>query len=192
MLRNLTYSMLGLSSTAELLTSLRASTAGVKYDTIIGTGISGALVIPAIGRAARKSWALIRKDGTRSHANGQHFEGEIGDRFIIVDDFVNTGKTVVDILRKVTLAHVEMGGYQPKPIFVGVWQYDRPTTESFITAATLAGLFNYPSGRREAINEYITSTEPRPSGEPQANSASAFGTLADCTCNWCEKNRHQS
>jgi hypothetical protein len=168
MLRNLTYSANGLISTEELATRLRTATRGIRYDTIIGTGVSGALVVPAVGRAIRKHWALIRKDRDSIHAAGVHFEGEIGERFIIVDDFVRTGATIANILRKVTVAHGEYLTRLPKPEFVGVWQYDRRPGEDFLPSDN-----SFSDKWVEAVREY----NPQPAPPPQR--------FPMCTCDFC-------
>jgi len=136
MLENISHSDRGQLSTAELVAPFREMTRGVRYDTIIGIGISGAMVIPAMGRNLRKHWALIRKDGEYSHARGEHFEGRIGERFIVVDDFVSSGASVAVILVKVLRASYErLWNAENWPTFVGVWEY---TFSRFTDAATIS------------------------------------------------------
>ena len=75
--------------TAEL--RLRTARSGLSYDTIVGTGLSGAIVIPALAKALGKKWLLIRK-GEQNHS-GRAAEGDLGQRWLFVDDFTSTGRT---------------------------------------------------------------------------------------------------
>jgi orotate phosphoribosyltransferase len=137
MIHNISHSDHAQETTASLVRRLREATKGVRYDTMIGIGISGALVIPAVGRATRKQWALIRKDGEYSHAGNNHFEGAIGERFIIVDDFISSGATVGVILEKV--AKIASCEGVMRPHFVGVWQYSRSSNNGWTAAANISG-----------------------------------------------------
>lgn len=65
---------------------------GVPYDTMVGTGLSGALIVPTLARALDKYWLIVRKPDDHSHA-GIPAEGTLGERWIFVDDFIQSGKT---------------------------------------------------------------------------------------------------
>lgn len=79
------------------------ATKGLKYDTLVGTGLSGSLVVPSLAREMGLHWAIVRKsDG--SHSNNR-IEGEIGQRWLFVDDVVASGQTkqrVRDVVEEVT------------------------------------------------------------------------------------------
>ena len=75
---------------------------GVKYDTMIGTGLSGSLVIPRLAERLGKHYAIVRKPGEPSHAYAKNnIEGHIGKRWIFVDDFIGTGKTRAFVMKQV-------------------------------------------------------------------------------------------
>lgn len=65
---------------------------GVDFDTFVGVGLSGALVVPYVARAMRKHWAIVRKDNDSSHAEAR-VEGSIGQRWIFLDDLIASGLT---------------------------------------------------------------------------------------------------
>lgn len=92
----------------------------VRFDTLIGTGLSGALVVPILARALRKHYMIIRKPGDDSHAGGQH-EGILGERFIFVDDFISTGTTMRRVLRQVQEMLIDDC---EESQFVGVYEYE--------------------------------------------------------------------
>jgi hypoxanthine phosphoribosyltransferase len=122
MIQHISYSHDGLESCRILSARIRAKVPTRSFDTMVGIGISGALVVPALGRHMRKHWALARKSGVNSHAGNVPFEGTIGTRVLIVDDQISTGATVAVILRKLTDISER---YQiPQPAVIGVYQYN--------------------------------------------------------------------
>ncbi|WP_158881951.1 hypothetical protein [Amycolatopsis anabasis] len=83
-----------------LISNARRALGGVDFDTMIGTGLSGSLVVPVIARALGKHWAIVRKPNDGSHSN-KPLEGTVGDRWVFVDDFVESGATrnrVIDVI----------------------------------------------------------------------------------------------
>ena len=62
-------------------------------DTLIGRGLSGALVVPFVARAMELDWAIVRKprDGTHS---SETIEGIIGRRWVFMDDLISSGSTL--------------------------------------------------------------------------------------------------
>src|SRR5258708_3313379 len=76
---------------AELIRKARIALEGVDYDTMIGTGLSGSLVIPVLAGALDKHFAIVRKEP--SQHDSSRIVGKIGHRWIFVDDFVSSGET---------------------------------------------------------------------------------------------------
>lgn len=73
----------------------------VDFDTLVGTGFSGGVVIPSLALAMGKEFALIRKDTDDSHHGKGRLLGSLGKRWIFVDDFVSSGKTRKRVIKKV-------------------------------------------------------------------------------------------
>lgn len=100
---------------------------GVEYDTIVGTGLSGTLVVPTLGRAFEKYWAIIRKEHS-PHTNAL-IEGEIGQRWVFVDDFISSGRTVErvkEVLSEIQIWDPQNYQYLPFPTtYVGTYMYER-------------------------------------------------------------------
>lgn len=87
----------------------------IKFDAIAYTGASGSLIAPALAFRMNRGLILVRKE--KNTHSGSKVEGHIDvERYIIVDDFVTSGKTVKRIAREVK-AHC----YQAK--LVGVYEY---------------------------------------------------------------------
>ena len=105
----------------------------VEFDTLVGTGLSGTLVVPYLGRAFGAHWAIVRKD--QNHHDYGPVVGEIGQRWLFVDDFVSMGTT----LRRVQSAIDRLERrewdtyaqcYQTTPFptkYVGTYQYEHDT-----------------------------------------------------------------
>jgi adenine/guanine phosphoribosyltransferase-like PRPP-binding protein len=78
---------------ANLISEAMKALEGVQFDTLVGTGLSGALVVPTLARALGRHWMIIRKKNDGSHGCSLAV-GTIGSRWIFVDDLVCTGDTL--------------------------------------------------------------------------------------------------
>ncbi|MGH3956443.1 MAG: phosphoribosyltransferase [Mycobacterium sp.] len=65
---------------------------GVECDTLVGTGLSGALVVPQMARELGKEWLIVRKPNEGTHSS-RPVEGYLGRRWLFVDDGIQSGKT---------------------------------------------------------------------------------------------------
>ncbi len=78
---------------AKRVRQCRAALKKYDYDTIAVRGVSGLLIGPALAIACRKQLIVVRK-GEQTHSM-QTCEGNAGtERYVIVDDFIDTGHTV--------------------------------------------------------------------------------------------------
>jgi orotate phosphoribosyltransferase-like protein len=77
----------------ELIATAKSKTDDVLFDTLIGTGVSGSIIVPLLAKELGCFWAIVRKPNDGSHS-GCDIEGDLGERWIFVDDLVNTGATV--------------------------------------------------------------------------------------------------
>lgn len=81
-----------IESLADVIETAEKRLASVDFDTMVGTGFSGGVVIPALALAMGKKFVLIRKEGDDSHHRGR-LVGELGERWVFVDDFISSGRT---------------------------------------------------------------------------------------------------
>ena len=65
---------------------------GVKYDTLVGTGLSGTIAVTDLARKLDKKYLVVRKPNDGSHSY-LPVEGKLGQRWVFVDDLVGTGTT---------------------------------------------------------------------------------------------------
>lgn len=116
---NSSYLAKAFDPTHELVEAMLKTITGVEFDTMIGRGTSGLLVVPLLARALDKHFAIVRKPNDASHKETD-IEGTIGDRWIFVDDFVSTGNTRARVKEAVTEAQRY---HQFKTEFVGTYEY---------------------------------------------------------------------
>lgn len=66
-----------------------------QFDTMVGTGLSGALVVPILAAATNKDFMILRKPGDSHHHGSAVAEGNFNDsgKWIFVDDGIGTGTT---------------------------------------------------------------------------------------------------
>lgn len=102
-----------------LIEQARANLARRRFDTLVGTGMSGALVIPRLAEALDCHFLLLRKPSDNSHTS-QLGEGFLGARWIFVDDFVSSGATYRRVRRVVQKLAV---GHRANTSFGGVYEY---------------------------------------------------------------------
>lgn len=84
----------------NVIEEAKSKLADIDFDTIVGTGFSGGVVIPALALAMGKKFVLVRKEDDSSHHGGGRLLGELGERWIFVDDFVSSGRTRDFVMRK--------------------------------------------------------------------------------------------
>lgn len=71
-------------------------------DTLVGTGMSGTLIVPRLAERLGLAWGVVRKPGVSSHAGSTTFyEGQMGRRWAFVDDFICSGDTLFRVLEEV-------------------------------------------------------------------------------------------
>lgn len=79
----------------------------LEFDTIAFTGVSGALIGPALADKLNKKMIIVRKKETKTHAY-RKAEGfykfstshkEV--KYIIIDDVIDSGKTIVTIIQRI-------------------------------------------------------------------------------------------
>jgi orotate phosphoribosyltransferase len=95
----------------------------VDYDTLVGIGLSGSLVVPRVATILGKHWALIRKTGENSHS-WAGFEGEIGSRWLFLDDLISTGSSLAKVRTKIDQLAAE---YNSPTTYVGAYLYSSET-----------------------------------------------------------------
>ena len=75
-----------------ILAAAQKALKGKRYDTLVGIGLSGAIVVPRLAASLGKHALFIRKPNDGSHS-WLPAEGTLGHQWIFVDDFIDTGAT---------------------------------------------------------------------------------------------------
>ena len=87
-----------------VLEAAQRDLANVEFDTLVGTGFSGGIVIPSLALAMGKNFVLIRKETDDSHHGRGRLVGSLGERWIFVDDFISSGATRTRVVEKIEQA----------------------------------------------------------------------------------------
>lgn len=85
----------------KLLRDAENTLKDVEFDTLIGTGVSGIVAVSILGPLMGKRWAVIRKNMSTSHS-WNAVEGTVGKKWLLVDDFIDTGATHRRVLKVMT------------------------------------------------------------------------------------------
>lgn len=80
----------------------------VDFDTLVGTGLSGSLVVPPVAMALGKHFVIVRKPKDGSHHNGP-MVGWLGERWVFLDDFTSLGRTRTRVLTEIAKAALAVG-----------------------------------------------------------------------------------
>ena len=107
---------------SEVIETAKERLTDVDFDTMVGTGFSGGVIIPALALAMGKKFVLIRKDTDDSHHGKGRLLGELGQRWIFVDDFVSSGATRTRVIEKMNNA-VNGFGERVKSEMIGQYMY---------------------------------------------------------------------
>jgi len=110
---------------------------GISFDSMVGVGLSGHLVLPVLARHFDVPFFAVRKREASSHMGGSPGEGYIGKRWLLVDDFTCTGKTIRTAKQAIETV---TGKHNFKTEYVGMYAYS--DTE-----------FHFPNGERKQIEQ---------------------------------------
>lgn len=102
----------------ELIETMRYHLQGVKYDAIVGTGLSGTIFTARVAPGLGKTFAIVRKKDDKSTHSGTKVEGIVGKRWVFADDFISSGATFKRVMEM-------MQKYHPNAEFVGAYEYER-------------------------------------------------------------------
>lgn len=105
----------------KLVTEAEYALKNVEFDTVVGTGISGALVAPLLARWMGKNLVIVRKENVDTHAY-RPIEGKLGHRWLFVDDLVCTGATLRRVVKAVDTLTFNLS-FDWKTEYVGTYLY---------------------------------------------------------------------
>lgn len=95
----------------------------IKFNAIAFTGMSGALIAPAVAFKLNRGLILIRKGRLSQCHSRLRVEGDINcNSYIILDDFIATGDTIKRIAKYVNECNGARPG-RPRPKLVGIYEY---------------------------------------------------------------------
>lgn len=97
------------------------------FDTLVGRGLSGALIVPFVARALDKHWLIVRKGNDGSHS-GELAEGTLGHQWLFMDDLIGSGSTLLATIKGVRQLCYSVG-YTTE--LVGAYTYAPPIVRTY-------------------------------------------------------------
>jgi adenine/guanine phosphoribosyltransferase-like PRPP-binding protein len=122
----------------ESMEQLRTLKKELKFDSIVFTGMSGALMAPVLADRLNVGLTLFRKTEDRSHSN-MRMEGVVPNRFLFVDDFICSGDTIRRTL-------TQLKEIYPDAVCVGKYLYDGCGDEEAIAKDDTEGSYHHRAG----------------------------------------------
>jgi hypoxanthine phosphoribosyltransferase len=135
------YFDMAFGDSAELIANAERTLKGLKVDFngMVAIGLSGVLVLPLLARHFDVPFFAVRKEGVECHDGygaGSYGRGTIGSRWILVDDFVASGRTIETAKRRVKGA-IDAQGCSFTAEYAGTYcyekRYDDPEAGHFVT-----------------------------------------------------------
>ncbi len=78
----------------------RIKASGIEFDAIAFRGMSGAVIAPVLAAKLKKGLIAVRKSDENTHSYVK-VEGLRDARYLIVDDFVDSGHTIKTIIKEI-------------------------------------------------------------------------------------------
>lgn len=98
-----------------------------QFDAIAFRGLSGALIAPLVAVRMKKHFLAVRKPSEKNHST-MKVEGDFdAQRYIILDDFIDSGETIKEIITEINIAY-EKKGYE-RPQVAGLVMYRSQPSE---------------------------------------------------------------
>lgn len=137
------------SSADELIANAEMQLLGQKidFDSMVGIGSSGLLVLPVLARHFNVPFFAMRKPGMLSHNTIQPSgDGRIGKKWILIDDVTVTGGTIKYVKNRIKALTQENSFHTT---FIGSYFYE--------PMSKVPGEFIYPIGHRRSVQSVQTA-----------------------------------
>ena len=103
------YSRRAFSKTKEIVGAFGELNKLIKFEAVAATGTSGLAISPILSHVFDKKLTIIQKKSTRRHSN-QLVDGWVDLDYVIVDDFIGTGKTIKRIQDGLAIYNGKLNG----------------------------------------------------------------------------------
>lgn len=91
------------------------------FDVIVCRGYSGMMIAPTLAFCLKKKLFIVRKSNEKSHS-AKTYIGDLGPRYLMVDDFISSGETFNEIKQALEKAHDKKN--LPEPNIVAIYLYE--------------------------------------------------------------------
>lgn len=121
----------------------------LKFDTLVGSGLSGTIAVTELARRLDKHYLVVRKENDGTHS-AHPVEGKLGKRWLFVDDTVSSGRTfcrVWNVIDKLRYSRGFSTEYVGRVLYTDCEFYRSPSDAGDYL------LQNYPSMRRVGMRQ---------------------------------------
>jgi hypothetical protein len=127
-----------------------------KYDVLVGTGLSGAMVVSLLAYTLGKRFMIVRKPDDKNNHSQRRFEGMLAkeDRILFVDDFISSGRTI-----KTMLETLRDHAREWQLRYVGRYEYAGDGQLTLETSARWGVTLNEPKPEPKPEPARVTATE---------------------------------
>lgn len=124
----------------------------IEFDTLVGIGLSGTLLLPMLADRLKCNYLALRKDKDGSHSGGRH-QGTLGKKWLFFDDLISTGDTLRKAYEKVDKIVEDHNNWQKvldepaefKTEFVGAYLFTSDRGLNLQPASELINRYRVPT-----------------------------------------------
>lgn len=85
----------------ETIARAKKALKGVDFDTFVCIGLSGGTAGALLGHALNKNVFVLRKDDDNETHDGRRYFGQMGERWVFLDDLIDSGKTYNHVMERI-------------------------------------------------------------------------------------------
>jgi adenine/guanine phosphoribosyltransferase-like PRPP-binding protein len=164
--------------------------AEIEFDCFVGIGLSGYLALPILSLHFNVPYLALRKEEDGSHSH-QIAEGKLGRKYVLVDDFVQTGKTISnaiarlrDLSSRTTFDAECVGVFLYESGFNGeMYNYHEGTREGFTRLKFNDEFYYFPSlmvvALKNSIEDFVDAGSPLPVAAAMQRTGTRYESLWD-------------
>lgn len=163
----------------------------IEFDTLVGIGLSGTLLLPMLADRLKCNYLALRKDGDGSHAGNKH-QGTLGRKWLFFDDLISSGSTLQNAYTKVNDLVIDrkkwdtsLYGFNTQ--FVGAYLFTASHGNNLRTADDL--IKRYKLKTAEELKKEIAKIErARKKREKEQAERANRDVVEGCSCTQCSEN----
>jgi hypothetical protein len=127
----------------------------VEFETLVFRGFSGAVVGPAVALKLKKRWALVRKPDDSAHS-GRRLEGVVHGKYVVIDDFIDTGATIRAIVEAINITCDTIAECVGVVLYEQTWCYRQNDLREYWEGKVGVHILNWP--KQEPVSNFMAQS----------------------------------